>query len=178
MLAMVTRGFYDRSRLALWMFEAIGREYDDMAKWARELKFEAFPQTCTWSAGIWESAYGTAADGNAPLHRRRERLLAKKMDRPPISPARVEAALSLILGCPVEIKENIAPHTFGVTAHTADGETYNFRSALSALRKLKQSHMSFRFEYRASAECTLYIAPAVVCMYVCVEVEVQIYGLD
>ena len=33
MLEMATAGFYDKSRLALWMFEAIGREYDEMEGW-------------------------------------------------------------------------------------------------------------------------------------------------
>jgi hypothetical protein len=34
---MVTAGFYDRSRLGLWLYEVIGREYDDMERWIAEL---------------------------------------------------------------------------------------------------------------------------------------------
>ena len=32
-LRSVTDGFYNRSYLALWLYEVIGREWDEMAGW-------------------------------------------------------------------------------------------------------------------------------------------------
>ena len=175
MLSMVTKGFYDRSRLALWMFEAIGREYDEMAAWARSLKCEAFPQTCTWSVDMWERSFGIEPDGALPLAQRRQRLMAHKLKRPPLNPARVEAALSAITGFPVHITEHAAPYKFYVEVFADAGQAYDHRRALKELRKLKQSHMAFEFVNRAVVECALYIAPAACCIFIRARVEVKIY---
>ena len=51
-LRMVTKGFYDRSYIGLWLFEVMGREWDEMRSWSENLKSEIFVQTCTWSIGI------------------------------------------------------------------------------------------------------------------------------
>jgi hypothetical protein len=152
MRQMVTEGFYDRSRIGLWLFEVIGREWDDMAQWARTLRLEAFPQTCTWSIAIWEFVYGYEPDGGKTLEWRRARILAHKWSSPPINPARIEAALSALTGCPVHITEHVAPYTFQVVVDetdiggTSDGSLYDFRAALRLLRRIKPSHLSFRYE--------------------------------
>ena len=96
-LQMITKDFYNNSRTGLWMFESIGREYDDMAKWSRELKYETRPQTCTWSISIWEFIYDIESDENLPLEYRRQQILAKRLSRPPINPARIEFVLLLKL---------------------------------------------------------------------------------
>ena len=61
-LRMVTKGFYDNSYIGLWMYEVIGREWDEMRAWAEGLKTEINPQTCTWSVAIWEWVYGIESD--------------------------------------------------------------------------------------------------------------------
>jgi hypothetical protein len=152
MRQMVTNGFYDRSRIALWMFEVIGREYDDMAKWTRELRNEALPQTCTWSIAIWEFVYGIVPDESLPLEYRRARILAKKTSRPPINPARIEAAVSGLTGCPAQITEHVAPYTFRIDVDESEtwgkhfSSIYDYREAIKLLRIIKPSHLSFRYE--------------------------------
>ena len=39
-LGMVTKGFYSNSYTGLWMYEVIGREWDEMRGWAEELQNE------------------------------------------------------------------------------------------------------------------------------------------
>lgn len=144
MLKNVTEGFYDKSYIGLWMFETIGREYDEMADWARNLKLEANPQTCTWSIGIWEFIYGIESGDTLPLEIRRQRIMSKRLSRPPLNPERIEAALSAIIGCPVTITNPIAPYTFRVTVYENSDSVLNYQTILKELRKMKPSHLSLR----------------------------------
>ncbi len=144
MRRMVTEGFYDRSRIGLWMFEVMGREYDDMALWAQTIYLEAFPQTCTWSIAIWEWLYGIASDDSLTLEARRRQLLTKKLRRQAISPARIETMLSALTGVPVALQENIAPYTFAVRLDESALAASNLDKMYSLLRAIKPSHLSYR----------------------------------
>ena len=141
MKRMVTSGFYDRSRIGLWLYEAMGREYEEMGTWAQSLRLEAFPQTCTWSIAIWEWVYGIEPDDALPLSYRRQRIWAKVLQKPPINPARVEEALSLLTGCPVCVTENIAPYTFMVEVDESDTAA-NHDAVLRTIREIKPSHLT------------------------------------
>ena len=162
MREMVTKGFYDRSRIGLWLFEVIGREYDSMAELSAELRYEAFPQTCTWSIGIWEFICDLQKPADLPddegqaLQIRRARLMAKHWDRPPVNPARTEAILSSITGCQVNITENVALNTFRVDvvgdSDMAKTGFIDFKDAVAVLRAIKQSHLSFEMTTLLTAE--------------------------
>ena len=150
---MVTKGFYDRSRIGLWLFEVIGREYDSLAELSATLRYEAFPQTCTWSIDIWEficeleKPLDLPDDEELALQIRRARLLAKHWSWPPVNPARTEAILAALTKYQVNITENVAPNTFRVDiigdANTAAAGFFDFRNAIIELRRIKQSHLSF-----------------------------------
>ena len=179
MLQMVTKGFYDRSRIGLWLFEVIGREYDDIAQWAQELRFEVVPQTCTWSISIWEFVYGIEPDESLPLEFRRQRIIAKKLQRPPINPARIETTLSLLTGDEIRVADPIAPYRFAVEIE-AKGQTIDdYKSALAMLRKIKPSHLSFNAGFVANPQghCTTYAAVAAAGIYTSITVEVAVYGM-
>ena len=148
MRTMVTSGFYDRSRIGLWLYEAIGREYDEMAGWADTVHLEAFPQTCTWSIGIWEWIYGIEPDDALPMDFRRGRILSKRLQQPPINPARIEAILSALVGVPVEITEGVSPYTFKVTVDEAGMPATNLSQMYRLLREIKPSHLSVGYDYR------------------------------
>jgi len=179
MRQMVTAGFYDRSRLALWMFEAIGREYDDMALWARELRYEAFPQTCTWGIEIWEFAYGIETDGSFPLEFRRQRVLSKRLQRPPINPGRIEEALRLLTGCQVKVTENVGPYKVRVEVDGSGGVPYDTNEASRVLRRIKPSHISFvEIVNSVYGKAPIYAAAAAACIYIKMTVEVKVFGLE
>jgi uncharacterized protein YmfQ (DUF2313 family) len=163
MRQMVTAGFYDRSRLALWIFEVMGREYDDMAKWSRELRYEAFPKTATWSIAIWEWIYGLAPDDALPLEFRRQQIVSKRLQRPPINQARMEAVLSVLTGDTVSVTENTAPYRFSVEVEARGQSIEDYKTALTVLRKIKPSHLSFSAGFVFPPRCfTTNVAIAVV----------------
>ena len=140
-LQMVTKDFYNRSFIGLWMYEVMGRENDETADVTEQLKYEIFPQTCTWTIYIWEWVYGFEPDDSMSLYDRRERIMERRRERLPINPARIELILSMIIGVPVTITENIAPYTFRVTLH---GRLENpITIMVRRLRQIKPSHLSF-----------------------------------
>jgi|GEM_PF-6241671 len=111
---VVTDGFYNRSRVALWMFETIGREWDSVAEFIKALANERFPPTATWSIPIWEFIYEIEPDESLSLEQRRARIMARVLDIPPINPAHVEFMVTAVTGFPAAVTENIAPYTFRV----------------------------------------------------------------
>jgi len=145
MLGMVTKGFYDRAYIAQWMFEVIGREYDEMAEWARGLRAEIFPQTCTWSIPIWEWVYGFEPDDTLSLDHRRQRILAKIIGTAPINPEVIRRGVASLTGAQVEIIENVAPYVFNIIIYLS-GEPVNFVEALRYVRRIKPSHLAFTFK--------------------------------
>lgn len=146
MLQMVTQGFYNRSFMGLWMFEVIGREYDEMTEWSELLKYEIFPQTCTWSIPIWEWVYEIKPDDTLTLEYRRQRIMAKRLSHPPINPDRIGAVLSALAGCPVTITDPIAPYMFRVIMDESEHTIFSHAAVLKLLRTIKPSHLSFRCE--------------------------------
>jgi len=142
MKGMVTKGFYDRSRIGLWMFEAMGREYDDMARWAQELRLEAFAQTCTWSIGIWEWVYGFEQDDSLSLEFRRQRLFAHIIGAAPINPEAIQRSVAAFTGANVEIIENPGTYTFEVVINPTENPL-SYIGARRYIRSIKPSHLSF-----------------------------------
>lgn len=142
MIRMVTQGFYDNSYIGLWLFEAIGREYDDMGRWVVELKREIFIQTCTWSIGLWEGLYGISTNPELPLEQRRAKLLAKQLHRPPINPAQIAGIIAAFAGCPVRIVDPISPYAFKVIVDESNAlYPVDYKAAREMLAEIKPSHL-------------------------------------
>lgn len=153
MLGMVTRGFYDKSYIALWLFEVIGREYDDMDKWSREIKREIFIQTCTWSIDIWEWVYGISTNPELPLAQRRAQIMAKQLQRPPINPAQIEGLLAAFTGCPVTVTDPSRPYTFSLLVDESNAQfPVNYKAARELLNKVKPSHLATEWNTIITAE--------------------------
>ena len=142
MLQMVTKDFYGRAYIAQWMFEAIGREYDEVTRYARELRYEIHPQTCTWSISIWEWVYGFEPDDALPLDYRRQRILAHIIGDAPINPEVIRRGVAAYTGAEVEIRENVAPYTFEVVINPSD-KPLNYLGVRRYVRRIKPSHLSF-----------------------------------
>ena len=116
-LRMVTQGFYNRSATALWIYEVIGREWDDLRVISEGLRTETQPQTCAWSMGIWEWIYGIETDENLPLEYRRQALMRRIRGVKPVNPAMLRRGLAALLGTgeeDIEIRDFLRPYTFGV----------------------------------------------------------------
>lgn len=155
-LRMVTKGFYDNSYTGLWMYEVIGREWDEMRQWAEGLKNEIHPQTCTWSIGIWEWVYGFERDETLSLESRRQRILAKVISTRPINPEAIRHGVAKITGCDVDIKDFAGPYRFSLTIHMPEeGETLPYKSVREYIRTVKPAHLAafLTWAFHADIDC-------------------------
>ena len=142
-LLMVTKGFYDNSYTGLWMYEVIGREWDEMREWAEELKDEINPQTCTWSIGIWEWVYGIKTDETLQLEYRRQRILAKILGTKPVNPEVIRRGVARIIGCDVDITDFAGPYRFALKIHMQeDGDALPYGLVREYIRIVKPSHLA------------------------------------
>lgn len=105
---------YERSYVAKWLYEVMGREVDDAEIRFSELREQANPETATWALRYWEQRYGIETNENRSLAARRADIIARRGARAPMNPARVEAILSAMTGRAVHVEENVAPYTIRV----------------------------------------------------------------
>lgn len=147
MLAMVSSGFYDNSRIGQSMFQAMGLEWDEMKTWSTDLHGEMFPQTCTWSVALWEDLYGIASKESLSLVTRRQQIMARALYKAPINPETVRRGVVALTGCEdVVLEDFVAPYTFSVTVnHTANLE--NMADVWGYIHSIKPSHLSFRLYF-------------------------------
>lgn len=144
-LSMVTKDFYNDSYLGLWIFEVIGREWDEMRAWAEGLKNEINPQTCTWSIAIWEWVYGIEADESLGLEFRRQRILAKICAVKPINPEMIRRGVAALIGAEaeaVEVNDFTGPYRFEVILHPQE-TPFPYNRIEKFIREIKPSHLAF-----------------------------------
>jgi len=143
-LRMVTQGFYDQSYIGLWLFEVMGREWDEMRAWSDELKSEIFVQTCTWSIEIWEWVYGFEPDETLTLEQRRQRILNRVRGVRPINPEAIRRGIQELAGTETEVHDFKGPYRFEVVLHPKPAPL-PFEKILKYIREVKPSHLSYDF---------------------------------
>ena len=148
-LRSVTKGFYDQSYTALWMYEVIGREWDELREWSEGMRTEIHPQTCTWSIPVWEWVYGFEPDESLTLEDRRRRVLSKVFGVKPINPESIRRGVSAVAGMDAKVTDLTNPYGFGITL-LPDIETTPDEAILAAIqdgkitryvREVKPAHL-------------------------------------
>lgn len=155
-LQMVTEGFYSQSRTGLWIFEVIGREWDELRAWADGMKEEIFPQTCTWSVGIWEWVYGIETDETLDLDYRRQRILARVRLMRPINPETIRRGVASLIGTgteAVEVRDFVGPYRFEVVVHPQE-TPIPYERIKTYVREIKPSHLAFELAAETLEECS------------------------
>lgn len=158
-LRMVTKGFYNQSFTGLWIYEVIGREWDEMRAWAEGLKEEINPQTCTWSVPIWEWVYGIEPDESLGLDFRRQRLLAKITTARPINPEVIRRGVAALVGASVdavEVNDFVGPYRFEVIIHP-QGTPLPYNRINPYIRGIKPSHLRFEADIETKVEIRVLI---------------------
>lgn len=157
-LRMVTKGFYSNSYIGLWMYEVIGREWDEMREWAEGLRQEIHPQTCTWSIAIWEWVYGIEPDETLQLEYRRQRILAKVVGVKPINPEVIRRGVTALIGGTdgeVEVNDFVGPYRFEVILHPAGKKPLNYAKIFTYIREIKPSHLAFEAAIETKVDITI-----------------------
>lgn len=150
-LRMVTQGFYNRSAMALWIYEVIGREWDELRVIVEGMQAETQPQTCTWSMGIWEWMYGIEADEEMPLEHRRQALMRQICGVKPANPAMFRRGLAALLGTgeeDIEIRDFLRPYTFGVIFRPTGTTAFDYKRVRAYLDASKPAHLAYQLIFQ------------------------------
>lgn len=135
---------YERSYVAKWLYEVMGREVDDAEIRFSELREQANPETATWALRYWEQRYGIETNENRSLAARRADIIARRGARAPMNVARLEAMIRAMTGCETSVTDYIAPYTFGVRIIADGSEGIDIRKISEKLRKVKPSHLAYQ----------------------------------
>jgi Uncharacterized protein conserved in bacteria (DUF2313). len=146
---------YGDAYAALWLFQVIGIELDDLRLWVDSLKEQAFPPTATWSLAYWESLYQIVGNSVLTTEQRQNNLLLKKLQRAPINPFKMRSIVSTASGVPTKIKERTSPNSFTIQL-TALPENVNTDNVKIAVNNIKPAHLSYNIEFVQGTQTTLY----------------------
>lgn len=153
MLDMVTEGFYDRSYVGKWLYQAIGLEYDSAKKLVEELPMQFFPETATWGLKYHEIKWGLPVRENLSHEERRKRICQHRDLKVSMTPYRMERYLENETGAKVQVADVNDPGKLGHTfTHpnafrvTAVGRGIREEEIREAVDKMKQSHTVYAVE--------------------------------
>ena len=144
---------YGEARVALWIFQAIGLELDDMKLWTQEVEAQVVPHTATWSLDDWEDEYAIPRDPSLSIEQRRERIITYRQSRAPMNPYKLgRIATAAANGAECHIKERTGkPSVFTVCVDgiPAKGLDAKIRAAVD---RAKQARLSYLVHYETNTE--------------------------
>lgn len=153
---------YDDAYVGLWVFQAIGIEYDKLWAILDSMPDQLFPESATWSIGLWEQRYGISTDESLNIDERRQAVIEMRAIPSPLTPARMEAYLKAMTGRVCHIEDYVAPYTFGVYLGDYLGDAIPVSQILirEYLNKHKQSHMSYTLAFMALTNVLISVSTA------------------
>jgi hypothetical protein len=109
---------YDRSKLSLYVFEAIGKTLSyDLGFADGDFISQMFPQTVTWGIRLWEDEYGITPDERKTIQQRRQSLMSIMYKNKPITPYRIRQIVYAYTGKESDIQENASTNTITINIH-------------------------------------------------------------
>lgn len=133
---------YGDSYVGLWMFQAQGTVLGEIYDIADSLRYETTPALTDLLLDYWEAHYGIPTDTSLTKQQRRDRLIAKILDRGPCNPVRLSAAISAALGgVEVDITENVAKNTFLVNIREVVDD---LKPAIAVIERKKPAHLIYQ----------------------------------
>lgn len=143
MLTRVTP-IYDNSVVALYCFEAMGKEFDAVAQILDELPAQLNPDTATWLLPLWERRYGLITDTTLSLDERRRKIRLRKKHTGAFNPYKLQQLAENLTGISARVVEHVSAYTFAVYLSAMTTSEEELRKAV---RKMKPSHRTFLIRY-------------------------------
>mgnify|MGYP000865776735 FL=1 len=147
---------YDNAYVALWLYQVIGLELDEMVVWVKNLSDEIVPEKTKLLVSFWEKEYGIPIDETLPLSQRRNILLSKIKTRAPITPYRIRTIVTAACGRSSRVAENVAKNTFHVII-SAPGQNGIDETAIKyAIDQIKPAHLIYEIKYEQGVQTPIY----------------------
>ncbi|KEH90629.1 YmfQ family protein [Clostridium botulinum] len=154
---------YQESIIEQAIYEAIGHEFDNADKLAKEVLLQLFPQTATWGLIFWEQRVGLTTNTNEDIERRRRKVIAKLQSKHIITPERMAMILKNYTGADILITENIAPYTFEVKLTGKEGFPKSLDYLYKTVKRIKPSHLSVKHKLISITESNFYVGATTLC---------------
>lgn len=153
---------YEDAYVALWLYEAIGREYESFWDMIVAVPDQLFIDTVTWAIGLWERRYGVDPDESLSIERRRERVKDVRDRIGRYNNARLETWLNEKSGGATEVTDNVGTFTFGIQIESENGllPTFDMDEAIAYINERKPSHLSYRMDFHSKLSSIIYVGLA------------------
>ena len=159
MLSRVSPIYY-KSYVGKWLFEVMGREWDEARALIESLRDQCYLERTTWGIRYWEERYGITPDETLDLETRRAACHRAGERYGAISPAKLEDMLAALTGQSVHITEDNSHYCFDVEFEESD-EVLDYTAIIEKLNSTKPSHLSYRIVLPRLARLGLYFGVAV-----------------
>lgn len=147
---------YDNSYVGLWMFEAIGREYDGMWDIVNSLPDQLFPQSVTWAIELWEERYGITPSSTQTLEERRQAIISARSIPAPFLPSTLEKYIYSLTGRQARVTDHVSDFTFGIEVITTDGmRSADLKEIVAYIDRHKPSHMSYDLIFQSETQISV-----------------------
>ena len=147
---------YNNSYVGLWIFEAIGREYDGMWDIVNSLPDQLFPQSVTWAIELWEHRYGITPSSAQTLEERRQAIIAARSIPAPFLPSTLERYIYNLTGRETRVTDHVSDFTFGIEVVNSEGmRGSDLKEIMAYINRNKPSHMSYDLLFQSEAQITI-----------------------
>lgn len=151
---------YGDAYTVIWLFRAIGLQYDKYFEYVDRLKYQVIPETSDeWAISYWERSLGLIEDKNLEPKERIQRITNKKSQRLPMNPRRLEDALKNLCPWNVTVEEGCGKNRFSVVVDVSDSDTQFSNKDVAVLRKeikrRKPCQLVFNLIYQSNSNIIL-----------------------
>lgn len=147
---------YGNAYVALWLFNVVGKEIDNMEQRSDELQMQEFAQTVTWAISYWEEGSGIVPDETMPLDQRRQRLISKMQLRLSATPYRIANLAYAVCGAKARVSERTSKNTFTVFISSIPNKSVT-QDVRNAIEKIKPANLLFDVQYEQGTEAKIYV---------------------
>lgn len=151
---------YDNSYVGKWLYEVMGREFDEARDLVLSLRDQIFTGTVTWGIEYQEDKYSLDHDTSLTLEERRARLYRRKRFHSPLSPWYIENYIKQSWGITVDIDETYDNGIILMTIPFIKPED-KLTKMYKDIRKIKPSHLSLKVLHQINGFAGFYCGGAV-----------------
>lgn len=154
---------YNNSVIMKSLYEAIGKEYDNIDDQIEDVKLQLFPQTATWGLKYWEERTGLPINIDEPIQSRRNKVIAKLQSRHIMNPKRMAMVLQKYTGADIKVIENTAPYTFEIDLIGRTTFPKSLEELYKTVKKIKPSHLAVNYKLISISSLNIYFAATTLC---------------
>jgi len=139
--------YYLTSIVMRTIWDAQGREIDQLYQALDEVLKQFFVSTATWGLELWEQFLGLPIDKTKPEQFRRERITAKLRGYGTVTKGLIKNVASAFANGEVEVIEYPSEYKFVVKFVGEKGIPPNMSDLTKTIEEIKPAHLNYEYQY-------------------------------